>query len=127
MATIRELVKEHIADLGNPPSITGINEFRRRVIEDAEKPDVEKAITFYQLNAFRNALISQGYYRSGEDAVCNEFCEDLGMLRYIAQKANSQVKQLERRYVRYGKRVNEISGQMEFDLSSEEPVVREAK
>lgn len=88
---------------------------------------MEKAITFYQLNAFRNALISQGYYRSGEDAVCNEFCEDLDMLRYIAQKANSQARQLERRYVRYGKRVNEISGQMEFDLSGEEPVVREAK
>ena len=114
-------------ELGNPPLITGVNELRKRIIEEADKPDIEKAITFYQVNAFRNALIQLGYYRSGNDVVCNDNCDDVKMLRYIAARANSQIRQFEKRYVRFGKKVNEITGQMEFDLSGDEPVVREAK
>ena len=116
MATIRELVKEFIADHDNPSTIIGVNQLREEICETADKPDIEKAIKFYQQNAFTNAMISLGYYRSGEDTVSNDHCEDLDRLRYIAFKANSQLKQVGKRYKRFGKKVNEMSGQRVFDV-----------
>lgn len=128
MASIRCLVKDYIASHGNPSVIKDVDALYFDVIRSADKPDIGKAIAFYQRNVFRNTLLSLGYYNGGENDAVNVDCDDADKLTYVAYKAKKSIMEAAKRYKRFGYRVNEISGQMVFDVGEDgELVIREAK
>lgn len=128
MASIRRLLKDYIADNGMPSTIENIDELFAKLVSEADEPDIDKAIRFYQQNAFTNALISLGYYRSGAGCVCNEKCEDPGMIYVLASRAKEQTRRMGRRYKKFGKLANEVYGQMIFDVGDDnELIISEAK
>lgn len=128
MASIRQLLKEYIAQHDNPTTIENVKQLYEFIISQADEPDIEKAVNFYQRNAFSNALISFGYYNSGGGSVSNEFCEDQGKLMFITREVEKRICRYGRRFKKFGSKTNEIRGQLVFDIGeNDELIIREAR
>lgn len=128
MASIHKLVREYVADHGMPSTIDHIDRLFAEIVSQADEPDPEKAIRFYQQNAFSNALISLGYYRTGRNCVCNEHCTEPDMMYALASRAKERTQRMGKTYKKFGRLANEIYGQMLFDVDDDnELVIKEAQ
>lgn len=115
MASIRELTQNYIVGVGSMPEIDADRLFES-ILPMADLLDAETAQKRCARQDFCVAYNELGYYKSINGYIVNENCEDAEKLSAVAKSASDAERTASNRRKKFGKRVNEIVGQIVFDV-----------
>lgn len=113
MASIRELTQKYIKNIGAPAEIDAEKLFET-LFPVSDLLDPASAQKRCARQDFCVAYNELGYYKSYGDYIITEACDDAEKLSAVANRANDDMASANKRYQRFGKRTNQIAGQLVF-------------